>query len=677
MTIVPLQALAEESCPAGNLLKGAEPERSYETYQPQRITDERLSEEGGPRMSHLAANLFTGDARAVYRLRQPTRIRSLLLQADGAAGFSVDASMDGESWVPLWDAAPTGEPGVRTRQLSDLDREALFLRIAAQGGAGFYSVVELAAYCRRPEPWPPRFDTEPGVVMDDAWFWSRETRLAHFKIAVGVFGGLIFYVTLLVRRQGGEWAPWLWKGLLVGVGVLGAWSWTNFGSFHGANVIHFHDGFHYFMGSKYFDENRYARLYHCTVVAEEELGRGAALRSWKVRNLVDNRLVPAQEILDERRVCREAFGPERWDEFKADVAFFRTRLTPQSWERIFRDHGYNATPVWNLFGSRLCDRGPASRTLAALTLIDPLLYAGLFALILWAFGLEAFSLALLVFGVGFPWHYNWTGGAIGRAAWLFLAVAALCLLKKRWFASGGFALAASALLRIFPGLLIGGLLVLFGYNWLEKRRVEPSHRRMLAGALLALATLIPASLLADGVRAWPEMLTNSIKHQQTPLTNHMGLQTLFSWHPDAIARKMALRFDDPSPPWEEGRRRTFASRSIYYWPTAVGLLVLVGLFALRRAEGDWEVVAAGVLSIVALVELTSYYYSFLLLLVPLALKRPRHAAVLLVAAIVSRHLQLYGGLRDTQFLLVSLLFLLVPTYLLVDRLLERPAKTAT
>jgi hypothetical protein len=94
-----------------------------------------------------------------------------------------------------------------------------------------------------------------------------------------------------------------------------------------------------------------------------------------------------------------------------------------------------------MVGSWLANRSPATRDrIEQLALIDAALYTASFLMIWWAFGLRALALAALIFGVGYPWAYFWTGGAFARIPWLFMAVSGVCLLKKARPVMGGFAL---------------------------------------------------------------------------------------------------------------------------------------------------------------------------------------------------------------------------------------------
>jgi hypothetical protein len=89
-------------------------------------------------------------------------------------------------------------------------------------------------------------------------------------------------------------------------------------------------------------------------------------------DLHTNEQVPTLEVLRHSERCTGHFGAARWAGFQRDVAWFRDRMSPSSWLRSQRDHGYNATPVWGLLGHALADLAPASDgSILALTLIDP------------------------------------------------------------------------------------------------------------------------------------------------------------------------------------------------------------------------------------------------------------------------------------------------------------------
>jgi hypothetical protein len=168
---------------------------------------------------------------------------------------------------------------------------------------------------------------------------------------------------------------------------------------------------------------------------------------------------------------------------------------------------------------------------------------------------------------------------------------------------------------------------------LRERRIDPAAARIVAGAALATAILLPASsIVAGSAAAWPEFLKNTRKHAASPLTNYMGLRTIvgfrmesrqkYSVNPNAV---------DPFHDFREARKKAFAGifgqRLFLVLVTAyLGLL----MWAVRK-EMEWWVLAAFGFGVIAVgMELTCYYYSFLAAAAFLGEKRPAIPIGLLV-----------------------------------------------
>ena len=52
-----------------------------------------------------------------------------------------------------------------------------------------------------------------------------------------------------------------------------------------SEYYHRHEFYHYYLGSKFFREVGYTRLYECTAIAEIELGRAANVRKRDIRDI--------------------------------------------------------------------------------------------------------------------------------------------------------------------------------------------------------------------------------------------------------------------------------------------------------------------------------------------------------------------------------------------------------
>lgn len=441
-----------------------------------------------------------------------------------------------------------------------------------------------------------------------------DSTIVLVKLGVALLGA----GALIWRARRTSGASRLSRRLLRDLGLFSALLWWNLLTFHSESYVHTWETYHYYVGAKYFRELGYVGLYECTAVADAEAGLAAAVEKRRIRDLDTNLIGSTAEILRNPGRCTGRFSPPRWRSFKADVGWFRDRMTPTRWAATQLDHGYNATPAWGLVGGLLAATGPASTAqIFALSLLDPLLLALMWGVAWWAFGWEGTCVALIFWGTNYPARFYWTGGAYLRQDWLALTVVGLALLRRERPALAGFALTWAALLRVFPGLILAGLaLKAVGDLWSGgplRLRLAPAHRRLALGSAAALALLVPASsLLAGGLGAWTAFAQNSIKHVSTPLTNNMGLKTLVAYEHASRARLSApLGLEtDPYQVWKEARRRTFAERRVIFAGLVTAFVVLLA-WAVRN-QTDWAAAILGIGLIPVATELTSYYYAVLL-----------------------------------------------------------------
>jgi hypothetical protein len=755
--LLPTVALAQAqqpACPDGNLLLGKSPIQVLEVLRSRAITDGGLPHEGSHWDTSFTSVLSSEFSFLVFDLGEPTGIDSLLIQADNNDTFEISASFDGKNFGRLTGITTVPNPGMQTRLARDLHSAARFLRISQPKGDGYFSIGEFQVFCQTPSQWPPklpRFGRVPAAPQTgsdlpfDQWWGNREHRLSVHKIVIGVLGllaflgflweplrkkrigswvgpggavgvvlytalqtwgigGLVVFAVLSVlflfwiagqKKRGKRWIEGSQRTAMIALLIVGGLTWSNFGTFHGIRGVHLWDFMHYYMGSKYFAENDYRWLYHCGMRAELDDGHTEEVRGRKYRSLKDNRLGPAEWIFEEATtVCRENFEPQRWRAFRQDIRLFRSLMGPGWFKGAFEDHGYNATPPWNMVGSVLSnwdwesevppshlvnspinlagktpaqvetirqrffqDRDTFYFKVKLLALIDGVLYASIFLMIVWAFGLPAGALAILAWSVGHPWAYYWTGGSLGRVPWLFTAVAGLCFLKKGYHALGGAGLAWTLLLRVFPGALAGGIALKVLWNGIVERRIDPTHLRVLIGAVVAAGLIVMLSLPSSGgFSAYSGFLENSIKHKSTPLTNHMGLPTLISLDTDNLARHMAdNRTEDPFENWKHRRQELQEERKVLYWGLLLGMFALVG-WAARKME-NWEATAISTLFILGVFELTNYYYCFLVVLAPFCIRRPSYAAALIAASVGTQIIALLVGMEDERGLMNSALAL--------------------
>jgi hypothetical protein len=704
-----------------------------------------MAGEGDPWQSDLTSVIAGPQSHVIYDLGATTRVTAVDLQGDNNDDYIIELSDDGASFTPLWIADPVSGPGMRRRGTRGLRGQGRYVRASARGGDGYYSLGEVQVFCETPSAWPPSIE----VKATATWWWKRilEKRNHRYRLALALLG-LLFFVAVfrideskkalwgasalslamlaiagyrfygarlapwfatwgiyvlaalvigwmargiwLVRREQGS-AKWWERGALVWVIVASAAAWVNFGDFHSSRIAHYWDTFHYYVGSKYFEENEYERLYQC-VLASDYQDRGEKdLRKRKIRDLVDNRLhyVSKDDALRYEKNCAEHFSPERWEAFRHDARSFRTVMGSGWWKEMLMDHGYNASPISNMVAAFLTninwkDQAPLVSSaqvapddlkkfrtrILRYTTIDLLLYGGAFLMILWAFGLRATALSVLVWGTGYPWAYFWTGGSYARVPWFFMAVAAVCLLKRGFPLLSGFALSWSALLRLFPAALAGGPIAAVIDRFVRRKKIDrpwldATDKRFIAGGVLGLVVLCTASIAVNGVDAHPQFLSNTLKHSETPLTNHMGLPTVLSYKPSKVGRfTKDPSLDDPWAKWKQARKETKHDRR---WLQA---LILLGMFVLlalagRRLAG-WAVLGGSTILIIGFFELTCYYYSFVVLMAPLAIERLRYSVALILMVMAGLILQFFIGWYDEQYIWETVAVLLALLYILVD-----------
>ena len=436
---------------------------------------------------------------------------------------------------------------------------------------------------------------------------------------------LIALAAIIIRhRRPGKLSPERAGALLWTIAIVAVAAWPNFGRLHGGSGIHHWEQFHYFLGSKYFPELRYDGLYVASLAAEREINLGHSPQHY-MRDLRTNEVVRTSTLADEEREVRARFTPERWQAFVSDVKYFLRFNTYGYIMKIRNDHGYNPTPTWT-FTARLFSRWPAASvsSLTALAWLDPLLLGALFVTIFRTYGSRVGCLSLIIFGLGYPWRFYWIGGAFLRQDWLTAVGVAICLLHRRkHLAAGGF-IAYAAMVRVFPAAFLVGAAVL-GLQALRRRQPVEWLGRIGAGFTAGVVVcLVAGSLSGIGTSAWPQFWDNLGKHQNTWLTNNVGLKDTLLYD-GATMRRENVDFSLPEPwiHWQGKMNRLESRRRPVLALAAVFFLAAVVLAARRQALDQASVL--GMVVVFAIVVVTCYYW-VMLLLIPLGSGRWRPTA---------------------------------------------------
>ena len=608
------------ACPAGNLLAGKLPVAWQEVARDRALlTDETVANEGAVWDAPLAALFETGASTVTWDLGEVVRVRLLAIQADANDTYNIWGSLDGQDYKVMGQIDPVTGHGLRMRTLDVGSMAARFLRVGEGKGDGSYSVSEVAAYCQTPTPFPPQFKvldapaaTAPKSYLD---YWNTDTS-ARWEMILAILAAILLWWERRLTGLGMAAFKLRLRRILLGtMGVLAFLSFFNFGFWHFPGFVHGWDTFHYYIGSKYFKEMHYERLYECVATADSEepgLRRRVELR--KITNLRTNAVEKTDDILAHPERCKQHFTDTRWESFKNDLRYFRTLEGPRRWDDAQCDHGFNGTPVWAILGSALANLAPASRLdVLVLDSIDVVMITAMALLMWWAFGWRAVSVALLVLATNFPSRWDWIGGSFLRFDWLFWMGVGVCLMKKDWPFWAGAALAYAALLRIFPGFLFVAPLIALGTHYVKTRQWDRRFLRLIMGAAVAVAVLVPVSFATSGgPGVYPEFLRNTAKHSETPLTNLMGLRTVVAFRPAETAGRLNTpSMVDQWSRWKQAHLKAFHEALPLYVSLVFCYLVLIGL-AIRKVE-PWVTVLLSATVISFGSELTGYYYAFLII----------------------------------------------------------------
>lgn len=264
------------------------------------------------------------------------------------------------------------------------------------------------------------------------------------------------------------------------------------------------DNYHYYLGTRYFSELDYDRLYECSAVALDELGRSVPRR---MRDLTTNRHVPV--VVDEalRTRCHAAFSPIRWERFKQDVRFYRNRHSFERFARRFTDHGYNGTPFWTAVSGAISTRlAVTDANQSGLAFLNVVLLGGMAAVLLQCLGIELGLCLLLLTLLSYPDQLVLVGAHL-RYLWIALLASGLSLLGRGRHASAAVLIGLASGLLIFPAVFLAGTGAKLALAIARRERPPAELVRFSLAAALTLAAVFGLSLLQGrGLEAWAGFL---------------------------------------------------------------------------------------------------------------------------------------------------------------------------
>ena len=265
-------------------------------------------------------------------------------------------------------------------------------------------------------------------------------------------------------------AYWILTGVLAVVGLLAVFNYVATDYYRFNSYLNAYEFYHYYIGTKYAREVGYTDMYAASLIADSETGMKWKDKSGTIRDLATGRHVNHKHFLERADEYKAKFTPERWEEFKKDIVWFKGRLVDYRWNGILRDKGYNGTPVWSmLVGTFLSNRISTDNEwgMMFLALLDPLLILITFLMVVWAFGPRTALLMIVLLGTHYMmkwWHMK---GAYLRTDWAMCLVMSACLVRKNKFTAAGALTGYSALARLFPAVLIIGIAAKLFWNVMD------------------------------------------------------------------------------------------------------------------------------------------------------------------------------------------------------------------
>jgi hypothetical protein len=475
------------------------------------------------------------------------------------------------------------------------------------------------------------------------------------------------WVLLYHLEANGRLSPSRTRDILLVVLVLFSIAcYFDFGQYpkHG-RFMNPHGWFHYYLGAKYLRDNGYHDFYRAVVVANAD--NNGKLINPRMRNLETYAREDPAAVL--RDADRYRFTPQRWAEFKHDVAYFQSIFIPRRWPGVVLDKGFNATPVWSMVGGTLAALVPTqNRTGMVLLLALDILLVLLAAGVIWrTFGWRAAALVLIYLGTHFAffmYNVNEIRGAFLRLDWIAALLIAVCLLRLKWYKTAGALVAYAALSRVFPLIFVFGLGAKLLWDLIEHRRLTPGYVRFFAAFVAVCAALTAMSVLwSGGLGLWSDFIEKLRLHDQGLSSQRTGFRYIFLGTFSGGGDKSGL----------------LHTRRVLWW--SIQAAVLAAAFVGVRRLSDHQALAFGYLPMFFLTAPTAYYQIALVMPLLFFLPEVRNYARALGAALLFLITTGLCFLNIAQFAhgdwsrsyVISWILLAFVAYMTAVALLTRPA----
>lgn len=486
------------------------------------------------------------------------------------------------------------------------------------------------------------------------------------KISILLYAGMLIIAGRLLDKNR-KIIQWIITVLLIllAAGSFRIESYNQTKKLLAGDFIQYWNSYHYYFGSKYFDELGYFYHYSYTFKAAEE---GALeIDHVKIANdLFEYKPRKRKKVLD-RVAGRKDFTEERWEMFKKELGYFDRFVPKRSWRGMMGDHGCNGTPFGLTTGGVLADLFPITNRGARTFLfsLDQILMLLAFCFIAWAFGLRWAAVLALFFFTMFV-NLRFTVGGFVRYDFYSATLISFALFKKGFFKTSAPFLAYASMVRIFPAFLMLGPGIKWLFDWVRTRQMNRKLFSSFVVFVFCCVLFFGVGMLNDrGFSGWKQFFKNITHH-----TAHQHIGPLRVGHKhifthDLTADKMS----------RGGRRKNFIDQVPIYRATQILMLTLFVLAVLRRNPNDAYLL--GFMFIFFIVVLSRYYWSLAGLLFLLSQEdrsrwRNVYSDILLIFLVVNFYAfqlherEIYSIYMSASFSLFGYFFFLAGSFLAED-----------
>jgi hypothetical protein len=260
--------------------------------------------------------------------------------------------------------------------------------------------------------------------------------------------------------------------------------------------------------------------------------------------------------------------------------------------------------------------------------VDPLLMV-LALLAVWhRFGLTSALWCVILFGTSYAGRYYWIGGSLLRLDWLAAVMLSACAVSARHFVMAGVLLGYATMQRVFPlFFLVLPAALAFG-QWRKGEDARWVFALSGGFGVAVVAGFIAGGGATGGMHTWLEFHQQISLHNNTWLTNNVGLENMLYYDIDTYLRRYA-DFSLPEP-WIHWQRHMDGVRARWHLLHVGVALLALGIVAYAtRGVSVLEAMLLGMVPIFCFLNLTTYYWLMLCLL-PLAGRPKLTLAVLLL-----------------------------------------------